>query len=141
MIVGSFNMDSDYYLQFYFIFFSMPFYFTLLVLKVYSLLQGRRDVETILTMGIMEDVTIIPQPSSGATSILTLANCLSLYDLRIKWFNSIFKFFYWSYLINSLSYRRYTKINVGWNVQRNLTKKIQRNHFLIKKRHLIYSIW
>ncbi|KAI3407971.1 POTRA domain-containing protein [Psidium guajava] len=30
--------------------------------QVYSMLQGKRDVETVLTMGIMEDVSIIPQP-------------------------------------------------------------------------------
>lgn len=29
------------------------------------MLQGKRDVETVLTMGIMEDVSIIPQPSGG----------------------------------------------------------------------------
>jgi outer membrane protein insertion porin family len=29
------------------------------------MLQGKRDVETILTMGIMEDVSIIPQPAGG----------------------------------------------------------------------------
>lgn len=27
------------------------------------MLQGKRDVETVLTMGIMEDVSIIPQPA------------------------------------------------------------------------------
>ncbi|CAL0324031.1 unnamed protein product [Lupinus luteus] len=32
---------------------------------VYSMLQGKRDVETVLTMGIMEDVSIIPQPAGG----------------------------------------------------------------------------
>ncbi|KAL4292464.1 hypothetical protein HN51_042791 [Arachis hypogaea] len=31
--------------------------------QVYSVLQGKRDVETVLTMGIMEDVSIIPQPA------------------------------------------------------------------------------
>ncbi|OIW03725.1 hypothetical protein TanjilG_30001 [Lupinus angustifolius] len=31
--------------------------------QVYSMLQGKRDVETVLTMGIMEDVSIIPQPA------------------------------------------------------------------------------
>ncbi|RYR42652.1 hypothetical protein Ahy_A08g039108 isoform C [Arachis hypogaea] len=33
--------------------------------QVYSMLQGKRDVETVLTMGIMEDVSIIPQPAAG----------------------------------------------------------------------------
>ncbi|PKA56547.1 Outer envelope protein 80, chloroplastic [Apostasia shenzhenica] len=42
--------------------------------QVYSLLQGRRDVETILTMGIMEDVTIIPQPSSDARKVDLVMN-------------------------------------------------------------------
>lgn len=31
--------------------------------QVYSMHQGKRDVETVLTMGIMEDVSIIPQPA------------------------------------------------------------------------------
>ncbi|KAK4286568.1 hypothetical protein QN277_003106 [Acacia crassicarpa] len=31
--------------------------------QVYSMIQGKRDVETVLTMGIMEDVSIIPQPA------------------------------------------------------------------------------
>ncbi|XP_031114447.1 outer envelope protein 80, chloroplastic [Ipomoea triloba] len=31
--------------------------------QVYSALQGKRDVETVLAMGIMEDVSIIPQPA------------------------------------------------------------------------------
>lgn len=30
----------------------------------------KRDVETILTMGIMEDVTIIPQPVGGNVNLL-----------------------------------------------------------------------
>ena len=34
-------------------------------LQVYSLQQGRRDVETVLTMGIMEDVNIVPQAAPG----------------------------------------------------------------------------
>ena len=31
----------------------------------------KRDVETILTMGIMEDVTIIPQPVGGEANLLS----------------------------------------------------------------------
>lgn len=27
--------------------------------------QGKRDADTLLTMGIMEDVSIIPQPAGG----------------------------------------------------------------------------
>lgn len=34
-------------------------------LQVYSLQQGRRDVETVFTMGIMEDVNLVPQPAGG----------------------------------------------------------------------------
>ncbi|KAJ4979038.1 hypothetical protein NE237_009818 [Protea cynaroides] len=37
--------------------------------QVYSLLQGRRDVETVLTMGIMEDVSIIPQPAGDTGKV------------------------------------------------------------------------
>lgn len=32
--------------------------------------QGRRDVETVFTMGIMEDVNLIPQPAGGMLSML-----------------------------------------------------------------------
>ncbi|KAK8916055.1 hypothetical protein KSP39_PZI023064 [Platanthera zijinensis] len=42
--------------------------------QVYSFLQGRRDVETILTMGIMEDVTIIPQPSADGRKVDLVMN-------------------------------------------------------------------
>ncbi|KAL6204101.1 hypothetical protein ACLB2K_021370 [Fragaria x ananassa] len=39
--------------------------------QVYSMLQGKRDVETVLTMGLMEDVSIIPQPAeSGKVDIV-----------------------------------------------------------------------
>lgn len=33
--------------------------------QVYCLPQGRRDVETVFTMGIMEDVNLVPQPAAG----------------------------------------------------------------------------
>jgi len=33
--------------------------------QVYSLQEGRRDVETVFTMGIMEDVNLVPQPAGG----------------------------------------------------------------------------
>lgn len=39
--------------------------------QVYSLQQGRRDVETVLTMGIMEDVNIVPQ-AAGDTGMVDL---------------------------------------------------------------------
>ncbi|KAL1560503.1 Outer envelope protein 80, chloroplastic [Salvia divinorum] len=32
--------------------------------QVYSMIQGKRDVDTVLAMGVMDDVSIIPQPSS-----------------------------------------------------------------------------
>ncbi|KAH9789725.1 Outer envelope protein 80 [Citrus sinensis] len=37
--------------------------------QVYSMLQGKRDVETVLTMGIMEDVSIIPQPAGDVARV------------------------------------------------------------------------
>lgn len=41
--------------------------------QVYSMLQGKRDADTLLTMGIMEDVSIIPQPAGDSNKIdLTL---------------------------------------------------------------------
>lgn len=41
--------------------------------QVYSMLQGKRDVDTLLTMGIMEDVSIIPQPAGDSNKVdLTL---------------------------------------------------------------------
>ncbi|KAK9170168.1 hypothetical protein Syun_002308 [Stephania yunnanensis] len=42
--------------------------------QVYSLLQGRRDVETLLAMGIMEDVSIIPQPAGDTGKVDLLLN-------------------------------------------------------------------
>ncbi|CAM6046827.1 unnamed protein product [Sphagnum compactum] len=39
--------------------------------QVYSLQQGRRDVETVFTMGIMEDVNLVPQPA-GDTGMVDL---------------------------------------------------------------------
>ncbi|KMZ56006.1 Outer envelope protein 80, chloroplastic [Zostera marina] len=42
--------------------------------QVYSLLQGKRDVETILTMGIMEDVSIIPQPAGDTGKVDLVMN-------------------------------------------------------------------
>ncbi|KAJ0988151.1 hypothetical protein J5N97_006507 [Dioscorea zingiberensis] len=42
--------------------------------QVYSMLQGKRDVETILTMGIMEDVTIIPQPAGDTGKVDLVMN-------------------------------------------------------------------
>ncbi|XP_058199368.1 outer envelope protein 80, chloroplastic [Rhododendron vialii] len=37
--------------------------------QVYSMLQGKRDVDTLLTMGIMEDVSIIPQPAGDTGKV------------------------------------------------------------------------
>ncbi|GMY16311.1 outer envelope protein 80, chloroplastic [Fagus crenata] len=42
--------------------------------QVYSMLQGKRDVETILTMGIMEDVSIIPQPAGDTGKVDMVMN-------------------------------------------------------------------
>ncbi|KAM0932349.1 putative bacterial surface antigen (D15), POTRA domain, surface antigen D15 [Dioscorea sansibarensis] len=42
--------------------------------QVYSMLQGKRDVETTLTMGIMEDVTIIPQPAGDTGKVDLVMN-------------------------------------------------------------------
>lgn len=38
------------------------------------MLQGKRDVDTLLTMGIMEDVSIIPQPVGGKSANDSTAN-------------------------------------------------------------------
>eukprot|EP01018_Ginkgo_biloba_P032555 Gb_22150 [translate_table: standard] len=42
--------------------------------QVYSLQQGRRDVETVLTMGIMEDVSIVPQPAGDTGKVDLIMN-------------------------------------------------------------------
>uniref|UniRef100_A0A7N0TTD9 Outer envelope protein 80, chloroplastic n=1 Tax=Kalanchoe fedtschenkoi TaxID=63787 RepID=A0A7N0TTD9_KALFE len=44
--------------------------------QVYSMLQGKRDVETVLTMGIMEDVSIIPQPAGDTGKVDLTMNCV-----------------------------------------------------------------
>ncbi|KAK4407394.1 Outer envelope protein 80, chloroplastic [Sesamum angolense] len=36
---------------------------------VYSMIQGKRDVDTVLAMGIMDDVSIIPQPAGDARKV------------------------------------------------------------------------
>ncbi|GAB2277002.1 Outer envelope protein 80, chloroplastic [Dionaea muscipula] len=42
--------------------------------QVYSLNQGKRDVETVLTMGIMEDVSIFPQPAGDSGKVDLIMN-------------------------------------------------------------------
>ncbi|XP_076903013.1 outer envelope protein 80, chloroplastic-like [Bidens hawaiensis] len=37
--------------------------------QVYSMLQAKRDVDTLLAMGIMEDVSIIPQPAGDSGKV------------------------------------------------------------------------
>ncbi|KAL0371128.1 UNVERIFIED_CONTAM: Outer envelope protein 80, chloroplastic [Sesamum angustifolium] len=37
--------------------------------QVYSMIQGKRDVDTVLAMGIMDDVSIIPQPAGDARKV------------------------------------------------------------------------
>ncbi|XP_026425096.1 outer envelope protein 80, chloroplastic-like isoform X2 [Papaver somniferum] len=44
--------------------------------QVYSMLQGKRDVETVLAMGIMEDVSIIPQPAGDTGKVDLTMNCV-----------------------------------------------------------------
>ncbi|XP_022754263.1 outer envelope protein 80, chloroplastic-like isoform X2 [Durio zibethinus] len=42
--------------------------------QVYSMLQGKRDVDTVSTMGIMADVSIIPQPAGDAGKVDLIMN-------------------------------------------------------------------
>eukprot|EP00258_Populus_trichocarpa_P038018 XP_024454037.1 outer envelope protein 80, chloroplastic isoform X1 [Populus trichocarpa] len=42
--------------------------------QVYSMLQGKRDVDTVLTMGIMEDVSFIPQPAEDTGKVDLIMN-------------------------------------------------------------------
>ncbi|XP_065866611.1 outer envelope protein 80, chloroplastic [Euphorbia lathyris] len=42
--------------------------------QVYSMFQGKRDVDTVLTMGIMEDVSIIPQPAGDTGKVDLVMN-------------------------------------------------------------------
>ncbi|XP_055807116.1 outer envelope protein 80, chloroplastic-like isoform X2 [Solanum dulcamara] len=42
--------------------------------QVYSMLQGKRDVDTVLAMGIMEDVSIIPQPAGDTGKVDLVMN-------------------------------------------------------------------
>ncbi|KAG7551262.1 POTRA domain [Arabidopsis thaliana x Arabidopsis arenosa] len=44
--------------------------------QVYSMLQGKRDVDTVLAMGIMEDVSIIPQPAGDTGKVDLIMNCV-----------------------------------------------------------------
>ncbi|TYH69777.1 hypothetical protein ES332_D05G076100v1 [Gossypium tomentosum] len=42
--------------------------------QVYSMLQGKRDVDTVSTMGLMADVSIIPQPAGDAGKVDLVMN-------------------------------------------------------------------
>ncbi|TYI15488.1 hypothetical protein ES332_A08G189500v1 [Gossypium tomentosum] len=42
--------------------------------QVYSMLQGKRDVDTVSTMGLMIDVSIIPQPAGDAGKVDLVMN-------------------------------------------------------------------
>ncbi|OMO68528.1 Bacterial surface antigen (D15) [Corchorus capsularis] len=42
--------------------------------QVYSMLQGKRDVDTVSTMGLMEDVSIIPQPAADPDKVDLIMN-------------------------------------------------------------------
>ncbi|KAK5813027.1 hypothetical protein PVK06_028473 [Gossypium arboreum] len=42
--------------------------------QVYSMLQGKRDVDTVSTMGLMTDVSIIPQPAGDAGKVDLVMN-------------------------------------------------------------------
>jgi len=55
------------------------------------MLEGKRDVETVLTMGIMEDVSIIPQPAGNV--------CILKMDFKSR--QTLFKyiFFYSAFSI------------------------------------------
>ncbi|KAL3850110.1 hypothetical protein ACJIZ3_011992 [Penstemon smallii] len=37
--------------------------------QVYSMIQGKRDVDTVLAMGVMDDVSIIPQPAGDTGKV------------------------------------------------------------------------
>lgn len=37
--------------------------------QVYSMIQGKRDVETVLAMGVMDDVSMIPQPAGDTGKV------------------------------------------------------------------------
>ncbi|KAK3013307.1 hypothetical protein RJ639_008227 [Escallonia herrerae] len=42
--------------------------------QVYSMLQGKRDEDTVLRMGIMEDVSIVPQPAGDTGKVDLILN-------------------------------------------------------------------
>lgn len=49
------------------------------------MLQGKRDVDTVLTMGIMEDVSIIPQPAGGKMIQLFIYYSLMLVNVHCRY--------------------------------------------------------
>lgn len=53
------------------------------------MLQGKRDVDTVLTMGIMEDVSIIPQPAGGKMTHLFIHYFLVLVNVHYTYCMSI----------------------------------------------------
>nr|XP_043612759.1 outer envelope protein 80, chloroplastic isoform X2 [Erigeron canadensis] len=44
--------------------------------QVYSMLQAKRDVDTLLAMGIMEDVSIVPQPAGDSGKVDLTVNAV-----------------------------------------------------------------
>lgn len=57
------------------------------------MLQGKRDVETVLTMGLMEDVSIIPQPAGGKESFLQIFLLDNIFSILLA-FNDYYFFVY-----------------------------------------------
>ena len=53
------------------------------------MLQGKRDVDTVLTMGIMEDVSIIPQPAGGELNLsLLIIPCRGIFVLQLRYYTA-----------------------------------------------------
>ncbi|KAI3822874.1 hypothetical protein L1987_10473 [Smallanthus sonchifolius] len=44
--------------------------------QVYSMLQAKRDVDTLLAMGIMEDISIVPQPAGDSGKVDLIINAV-----------------------------------------------------------------
>lgn len=61
----------------------------MILLQVYSILQAKRDVDTVLTMGIMEDVSIIPQPAGGELNLsFLIIPCRGIFILQLRYYRA-----------------------------------------------------
>lgn len=80
------------------------------------MLQGKRDVDTVLTMGIMEDVSIIPQPAGGKMIHLFIHYFLVLVNVHYTYCIHFFVHVYMLRVLRNPSSTDTGKVDLTMNV-------------------------